>query len=129
MSGEDQEAARRASLARTVLEILDDWDLDPADQLRLLGLGDRMRPRQLIRLRNGEPLPEDTAVLRRASAILAIHRALQTMYPHSAVAADHWVLSRNPRFMGRTPLELMIEGGLDGMERVVRYLDGSADWG
>lgn len=127
-ASDEQELRRQVSLAQTVMEVLDGWGVPPAQQLRLLGLPEGTRARSLIRYRNGSPLPEDEAVMRRARCILGIYHALQNMYPHSAIAADHWVTSPNPRFKQQTPLELMLKQGLSAMERMLEQLDGSADW-
>jgi hypothetical protein len=125
---DEQEARRRASLAQTVMAVLDGWGVPPAQQVHLLGLPEGTRARMLIRYRNGSPLPEDEGVMRRARCILGIFHALQNMYPHSAIAADHWVTSPNPRFKHQTPLDLMLNQGLSAMERMLEQLEGSADW-
>jgi hypothetical protein len=127
--GDQAEMRRRASLAQTVMEVLDRWGVPPAQQLELLGLPAGTRPRTLIRYRNGEPFPDDETIMRRASGILGINHALQNVYPHSSIAADHWVTSPNPRYNGSTPLSIMLSQGLPGMDRLVDQLSGTGDWG
>lgn len=127
--GDPMEIQRRASLAMTVMEVLDHWGVPPAQQVELLGLPSGTRPRSLIRYRNGEPFPDHEAIMRRASCILGINHALQNLYPHSSIAADHWVSSPNPRYNGSTPLSVMLGQGLPAMERLVEQLNGSGEWG
>jgi uncharacterized protein (DUF2384 family) len=68
-------------------------------------------------------LPLDT--LTRISGILGIHKALGILFPVEAEAMT-WLKGphRGEVFGGQAPLDVMIEGGLDGILTVRRYLDG-----
>ncbi|MFT4008851.1 MAG: DUF2384 domain-containing protein [Nocardioidaceae bacterium] len=70
--------------------------------------------------------PRDLGVdrLTRASLLLGIHTALQAI--HSAEIARMWIQlpNTNPVFGGRTPLEVMREGGIPAMVEVRALLDG-----
>ena len=51
-------------------------------------------------------------------------KALHVKFPH-AQQADSWLRRPNqaPLFGGRPALEIMLEGGIDGLARVRGYLD------
>ena len=68
------------------------------------------------------PLPFDT--LTRLSLILGIYKSLQILYPEPGFA-DAWVRLPNshPLFGGRRALDVMVDGGIDGLYRVRRLLD------
>ena len=59
----------RIELARVVMQILDDWEVTPEDQSRLLALPEKTRPRSLKRYRQGDPLPDDRVTQRRMSCV------------------------------------------------------------
>lgn len=62
--------------------------------------------------------------LTRLSLILGIYKALHVLYPDEGLA-DRWVLLPNghPLFGGTRALDLMIDGGIDGLYQVRRLLD------
>ena len=63
--------------------------------------------------------------LSRISLVLGIYKALHILYPQPELA-DQWIKLRNanPLLGGdKPPLELMIDGGIDGLHRVRRLLD------
>lgn len=61
--------------------------------------------------------------LTRISYLVGIFKALHIL--HDRPLADAWVglANRHPLFGGRTPLVIMIEGGLPAMQTVRRLLD------
>lgn len=118
----------RAELARLVMQILDEWEVEPEDQPKLLGLPDKTRVRALNRYRQGDPLPEDATTEQRLSCLLSIHKALLTVLPHNTAMVRYWVTSPNPRFANRTPLDVMLADGLAGMKQVVEVLTGRGEW-
>ena len=120
--------SQRQALSRSVMELLDAWQVAPADQINLLGLGTKTQSRMLIRFRSGTPLPNDQTVMKRASDLLAIGAALLTAFPHSIQAANLWVTTPNINFGKRTPLSVMLENGADGIERILRSLDNTGGW-
>lgn len=60
----------------------------------------------------------------RLSLILGIYKALQILFPDAA-QADSWLQRPNssPTFSGRPALAVMLDGGVDDLHRVRRYLD------
>jgi len=115
-------------IARSVMSLLHDWEVEPAQQVALLGLPPETKPRELSRYRSGTPFPHDRDLLVRARHLLSISNSLDTAFPHNPMLANFWVTTGNEFFGNRAPLELMLEHGVDGIERVARYLDNSFDW-
>jgi len=63
-------------------------------------------------------------MLNRVSLVLGIYKALHILYPQAELA-DQWYQLRNanPLLGGKPPVELMIDGGIDGLYWVRRLLD------
>lgn len=106
---------------RTVLRIMDAWQLGEATRLRLLGI-----PRATYYRWKRDPdqarLSRDT--VERISYLLGIYKALQILLP-KAEAADSWVQrpNTNPLFAGRPPIERMAAGHVADLYVVRQYLD------
>ncbi|GBD49647.1 hypothetical protein METY_2860 [Methylopila sp. Yamaguchi] len=66
----------------------------------------------------------DQDKITRASLIVGIFKALRLLFNQDLVSA--WPTSPNtgPLFQGKSPVALMIEGGIPQMLRTRRYLDG-----
>ena len=109
----------RAGLA-TFFRIADEWRLDTAQQMALLGLTSRTT---FFRWKKVAPtsLPPDT--LERLSHVFGIYKSLGILLPGPAAAT--WVHQPNdaPLFEGRPALELML-AGVAGLYLVRAYLDG-----
>ena len=106
---------------RAFFNIAAAWGLSVAEQRGLLGWP---APSTYHKYKAGDhgALPFDT--LTRLSLILGIYKSLHVLYPEPAFA-DAWVRMPNshPLFGGRRALDLMIDGGIDGLYRVRRLLD------
>jgi hypothetical protein len=120
LSPEEQEA-----LARTVVNIMDNWKVAPEHQVILLGLPEGTKPRALTRHRQGQALPNETEVLERCQHLLSIQTSLDTMFPHNTAMADYWVTTANSYFNDKSPLEIMLEEGLPGIRLVAGHLNNS----
>jgi len=115
-------------LARTTLIVLRNWGVSSNDQIRLLGLSAEFRPRALNQFRNGTPLPDNSECMTRVSYILAIQNAVNSLFPHNSQACDYWVTTQLDYFANHSPLEIMLHEGIEGMRRVLNYLNGVEDW-
>src|SRR5581483_1421274 len=115
----DPAAVARAGLV-TFFRIADEWGLDTAQQMALLGLTSRTT---FFRWKKAAPtsLPPDT--LERLSHVFGIYKSLGILLP--GPAATDWVHQPNdaPLFEGRPALELML-AGVAGLYLVRAYLDG-----
>lgn len=117
----------RSQLTLLTMDILEDWRLAPEDQLKLLGLPDGTKARQLTRFKNGEPLPGDNTVMEHAKHLLGIQEALHLVFALNHNMPEFWLKHRNKTLKG-IPLEIMLDEGLSGMHRVWRHLDCTVNW-
>ena len=123
----DSEARRRVSGPglRAFLSIADRYGIPTRDRIALLGEPSRSTYHEWVRKAHAGAtltLPLDT--LTRISGILGIHKALGILFPIEAEAMT-WLKGphRGEVFGGQAPIELAINGGLDGILTVRRYLD------
>ena len=110
--------ARRA-ITDSVTVLLERWSIHESKKAELLGLAN------MSTITRGGLLPDDPAVMERAGYLLAIGRALKRFHEDQA-AADWWVTSPCEALGGFSPLSVML-GGLDGIKRVCRLLEGTSN--
>lgn len=122
-------AEERATLARDVMRLLDAWSLEAAQQVELLGLGANFKTRTLTRFRQGMALPQGEETTVRAYHLLSIGRALDTSFPHNPEMANHWVKTPSRMFSNRSPLEVMLGRGVEGIARIHEHLARTNPWG
>jgi hypothetical protein len=122
--GRDQ----RVYLARSVIEVFDQWRVSSVEQVQLLGLASDTRPRAVQKFRSGEPLPDDAEVLERAHLLFAIYSALHTTFPHNPAMASFWITTENRLFSNATPLSVMLSRGVEGLRRIRDHLDSTNGW-
>jgi hypothetical protein len=118
----------RIDISRAVVSLLDDWGAEPAQQIALLALPPETKPRALRRYYENTPLPDDSAIWVRVEHLLGIAEALRTSYPHSVNGGRLWMRQPHRLFDQRTPLNTMLEDGLNGVIAVRAYLDCAWDW-
>lgn len=118
----------RSRMARQTMSVLDQWHLNTDEIVAILALPDKTRGRQLDRFRNGEALPDESALLTRAQHIVGIADALRTSFPRNSRIGARWLITPHRRFRRRTPLSLMLEDGINGLCRVRAELDCSFSW-
>lgn len=123
-----QTEQQRRELTDSVMELLSAWRVRPNEQMVLLGLDAQTRSRTMARYRQGTPLPDDQYVLRRAGDLVAIGRALRTVFPHSAPSASLWITTPHMNFGNRTPLEVMLADREKGIGRILLSLDNTGGW-
>src|SRR5437868_5992237 len=106
---------------RAFFKIAGDWELNVTEQRALLGWP---APSTFHKYKAGHigTLPYD--MLMRISAIMGIYKALHILYPDPQLA-HRWIglPNSNVLFGGNPALQLMTEGGLDGLLQVRRLLD------
>ena len=116
----DSAAAAQAAL-RTFWRICEAWQLDPAEQTTLLGVGRTT----LYQWKQGKVSAGlDRHVLERLSYLFGIYAALQILLP-VAQQADAWVRKPNaaPLFGGKSALDRMLGGQVADLYVVRHYLD------
>ncbi len=101
---------------RTFFRICEKWRVPPEQQLLILGC--RNGP-NLDAWQRGDYAEVSEDVLIRISYVLGIYKALHTIFPNER-SADGWVTAPNsaPRFAGRPAIDVMMEGGVEGLASV-----------
>ena len=120
----DINPSERSDLIDTLLWVMRGWGLDGKQQIRLLGLPDRIPARSLQQYAQGKAIPDETAFLQHAELILAIYRAVSSFFPGNTTMANYWVTTPSSPFGGSTPLDIMLTDGLDGMRYCLDHLNG-----
>jgi len=118
----------RVSLTQTVFRVLGNWRVPAAEMPHLLGLANDLKLRHFNRYRLGTPLPDDPAVLARVALLLDIENGLHKMFPHSELSANLWVTTPAVGFGRKTPLQVMLGPGIDGLRQVADFLNNRAIW-
>lgn len=126
---EQYEHDQQIDLTKTLLTVFNNWKLEPRDQIVLLGLPEDTKPRALNRFRAGMEIPSNPQFLQRANFILAISNAISSLYPHNATAANYWITTHSESFGNKSPLDIMLIHGLEGMEYILNLLNGDDKWG
>ena len=116
------------SLTRSIMSILDGWGLSGEHIMSVLSLPGGTPLRALRRYRDNTPFPDDESVYERVEHIIGIADALRTTYPHNPPMGILWLQQTNKRFEERPPLQVIVEGGLQGLMEVRAHLDCAYDW-
>lgn len=105
---------------RGFFQLIERWQVRDEDARALLG-GISNGPFYELKKKPERTLDSDK--LLRVSLLLGIFKALHILY--SEELADRWVqlANKNPLFEGRTPLDLMLQGGIPAMQTVRKLLD------
>ncbi len=119
----------RSQLARALMHLFDEWDLDLEQRVALLDLPKDTKARALTRYRNGEPIPDGSELLTRAKYLLGIQHSLETTLPMNAAIVQAWPTTENSSLMNRRPLDVMLEHGVEGIKQVYDLLTATDDWG
>ena len=115
-----QSAAAAEAALRTFWRLADAWQLSPAEQQTLLGVGRTT----LYQWRQGKVGPLDRHVLERLSYLFGIHAALQVLLPVPE-RANQWVRKPNaaPFLGGASAIDRMLGGQVADLFVVRQYLD------
>ena len=119
----DPDVRRRMSAPamRTFLNIARAWGLSVDEARGLLGWP---AASTFHKYKAGDVGTLSYDMLTRISLVLGCYKALHILYDDQL--ADRWVKlpNSNPLFGGKPALELMVNGGIDGLYRARRLLDG-----
>ncbi|GIX17859.1 MAG: hypothetical protein KatS3mg119_2045 [Rhodothalassiaceae bacterium] len=114
-----------APALRTFRNIADQWQLTESERLALLGEPARSTYYAWLKKADqGKSLALALDMLLRISGVLGIFKALRILFPIAEQAAA-WFNSPHAGtvFHGMSPREVIVQGGLDGILTVRRYLD------
>ncbi len=115
----DQSEVRRVA-TRVFFNIAGEWGLSRSESLTLLG-GPSERTFYRWRDGNVSALPRDT--LERISVMLGIYKATHILLP-VAERANEWLRRTNTDFGDKSALNVMLNGRVDDLYQIRRYLDG-----
>lgn len=120
--------SNRIAITQAVITLLDEWQIGANDQITLLSFTDKIKPRQLRHYHEGIPFPESRELDIRIDHLAGIADALRTTYPRNSQMAKFWLNQKNRKFHNRSPLVVMLEEGMDGIEMIRAHLDCAWDW-
>lgn len=118
----------RVELTRTIIHILDGWEINAADQINILDLPEKTPARAIRRYRENTPLPDDPNIMQRITHVLGIAEALRTTFPRNHQMGAHWLRKPHRRFNRRTPLSVILQDGLNGLISVRADVDCAFAW-
>ncbi len=118
----------RIAVTRTAMAIVDSWKLTGEQILFVLGLPEGTRTRHLAKFRDNTPFPDDPEVMARANHILHIAEALVTAFPKNPPMRHLWMQKPNRRFRRKTPIQVILERGREGLSQVRAELDCTYMW-
>ena len=123
----DMTLEERQELTRGILNMLEGWEVAARDQLLLLGL-EGVPVRELRRMRDERPLPDEPNVMMRIEHLISIADALRTTFPFSRQMGRLWMHKANRKFRQRSPIETMVQDGMTGLISVRSHLDCTFSW-
>lgn len=109
------------AMQRAVTEIFARWGVSDADAATILG---GISSKTFRRWRKGEYGRVNRDLADRMSYILGIHKALRIIFAEPATGY-RWMNSPNAKFGGRTPVQVLLRGGMEDLGRLRRYLDST----
>jgi len=116
------------SLTKMIMGILDSWGLNLRQQHDFLAFSKNVPVRGMRRFQEDRAFPNEEPVNQRIEHIVGIHHALHTTYPHNPAMGPLWLKTSNKRFNDQSPLKVMLDEGITGVERVRSHLDCAYDW-
>lgn len=119
---------QRKGLAEMVMGIFTEWKLSEEQMITLLGMDGKIKARHLSRYKHGTPLPDDQIVMERVRHILGIRESLHLLNPLNPGAGYLWLRNTSTKFVGRPPLQVMLEDGFPGLKQVWTNLDCTQGW-
>ncbi len=107
------------AMQRAVINLFDKWRVSDVDAAVLLG---GIAAKTFRRWKEGDYGRVNRDLADRMSNLMGIHKALRIIFTNPAQAHD-WIGSENKSLGDRTPLAIMMQGGMDDIVRIRRYLD------
>lgn len=114
----------RTTYAKMVTLLFEHWKLSTTDQLMLLGLRSRTT---LSQYRNGSPMANKRDLIERVSYLLGIHAQLRLIFPMNENIAYGWMTANISDFYGQTPVDIVRQRGIVGLNMLHVYLLNISD--
>lgn len=118
----------QVALTVRVMEILDGWGLSSAEIISLIALPEKTPTRALRRYRENTAFPLSPELEERVDHVIGITEALRTSYPHNPHMGKMWIRQKSKKLNNQIPLQIIVEGGLEGIVEIRKHLDCSYDW-
>ena len=118
----------QVALTVRVMEILDGWGMSSAEIISLIALPEKTPTRALRRYRENTAFPLSPELEERIGHVIGITEALRTSYPHNPNMGKMWIRQKSKKLNNQVPLQIIVEGGLDGIVEIRKHLDCSYDW-
>lgn len=115
-------------ITKTVMKVLDTWNLTTEQTVAVLGLSSHTRKRELDKYRTLKAFPKNEMIVKRLSHIVGISDALRTTFPRNINMSEKWMKSKHRRFDNETPLNIILEEGINGLYKVRSELDCTFAW-
>ncbi len=106
-------------MQRAAINILARWGVSDVDAAVILG---GISPKTFRRWKAGDYGRVNRDLADRLSLLLGIHKALRIIFAAPATGYD-WMRRPNAQLGGRTPLQLLLQGGMGDLQRLRRWLD------
>jgi uncharacterized protein (DUF2384 family) len=112
-------AAEAEAMARAVVKLFEKWKLSDDVAREMLG---GLAVRTYARWKAGDMGRINRDLATRLSLVMGIHKELRCLFsgPERGYA---WIGRPNDAFGGRSPLEVMAQGDIFSLARVLAYLD------
>lgn len=111
-------ADERAAIAKALVRIAGHWNLTNEEAAALAGVNVRTWSRMKDGTFRGA-LNQDQMM--RASLLVGLFKGLRLLF--DGPLTDGWPKAANRGFAGKTPVRLMIEGGIPAMVRMRSHID------
>jgi hypothetical protein len=108
-----------AAIGKLMLAMFDHWQLTVEQQRAVLGL-DQSEDAMTAEIDWSQYLSGEGQ--ERASQLLAIHASLRSLFPANPELVYRWIQTSNRAFNGATPLALIEESGIIGLQSIQAYL-------
>ena len=115
-------------ITKTVMKVLDTWNLTTEQTVGVLGLSKNTRKRELDKYRTLKAFPKSETIIKRLSHIVGISDALRTTFPRNVNMSEKWMKTQHRRFGNETPLNIILEEGINGLCKVRSELDCTFAW-
>tara|TARA_B100001996_G_scaffold321468_1_gene265953 strand:+ start:513 stop:911 length:399 start_codon:yes stop_codon:yes gene_type:complete len=115
-------------ITKTVMKVLDAWNLTTEQTVAVLGLSSQTKKRQLDKYRTLKAFPKDELIIKRLSHIVGISDALRTTFPRNINMSEKWLKTQHRRFDNETPLSIILDEGINGLCKVRSELDCTFAW-
>ncbi len=112
----------KSALTKMIIQLFKHWRIPIEDQFDLLGL--KLTNFSVLSLYPyGKPILIGKEQYIRLSLLLRIHKSLRILFANNKVELYSWMQSKNKAFKNRTPVQMVKEFGLTGLQIVNSYLD------